>query len=219
MKFKAVIFDLDGTLLNSLGDIAGACNLVLRAQGLPVHQLSDYQQWVGAGMKHLLSMAVAGREDGAALVESLLPQLRQTYHENCTDQSSLYPGIREMLTELEAMGIQKSILSNKPHEITKVCVGHFLHNFRFEPVLGQKEGVPAKPDPGSALKIAQVLQRKPTEILYIGDTAIDMHTAQKAGFYPLGVAWGFRPGELKNAGALTIGNNPGDILELLRGNP
>jgi len=214
-QFKAVIFDLDGTLLNSIGDIAAACNWLLDREGLPVYSTMEYRKWVGAGMKNLLTQALPPEQQTAQTIAALLPRLQERYHQNCTEKSYLYPGIEEMLAGIESLGIPKAILSNKPDEITQVCVGHFLQNYHFTPIFGQRGGHLRKPHPGSGQEIARILQVLPDEVLYIGDTAIDMETASNAGFYPFGVAWGFRPEELSKAGALTIGKKPEDILTLL----
>lgn len=213
-RFKALIFDLDGTLLDSLADLAAAGNRMLERRGHRPHPQEAYRQFVGEGARHLVECALPEGTPPEE-VEAALADFRADYSANAQVESSLYPGVEAMLRGLERLGLPKAILSNKPHEITVSCVGHFLQAFRFEPLFGHRPGRARKPDPESALEIARLMGVEPAEVLYLGDTAIDMRTAVAAGFYPLGVAWGFRPDELAPAGAQTIIDRPGELLDFL----
>ncbi|MDT8446387.1 MAG: HAD family hydrolase [bacterium] len=214
-RFKALIFDLDGTLLDSLEDLASATNRMLERQGFMPHPVAAYRQFVGEGARHLVISALpVGTSE--AQIEVCLEDFRRDYEKNCHIDSGLYPGVEAMLGDLEQMGLPKGILSNKPHEITCDCVGHFLQNYSFAPLWGHREGKPRKPDPTSALEMAEQMGVDPVDVLYLGDTAIDMKTAVAAGFFPMGVSWGFRPSELIEAGARKVIDHPGELAEFLK---
>lgn len=212
--FEAVIFDLDGTLLDSLADLAAAGNRMLKRRGHPAHPQAAYRQFVGEGARHLVESALP-QGVSPEEVEAALADFRADYGAHAQVESSLYPGINAMLEALERLGLPKAILSNKPHEITVACVGHFLQNFEFQPLFGHRSGKARKPDPQSALEMAQILGVHPARVLYLGDTAIDMLTARAAGFYPMGVSWGFRPQELAQSGAKTIIDRPEELIAFL----
>jgi phosphoglycolate phosphatase len=214
---KAIIFDLDGTLLNTLEDLCDAVNRVLARNGFPPHPLDAYRYFVGDGAAALFKRALpAARQDEATLHRCLV-DFRDDYGRHWNVKTRPYPGIPEMLDALVARGARLAVLSNKPHETTEKCVGGFLVRWRFDVVLGQHEPLPKKPDPAGALAIAARLEVRPDEILYLGDTGTDMKTAVSAGMYPAGVLWGFRTaGELVDNGARSLVSHPMEVVELIQ---
>jgi phosphoglycolate phosphatase len=216
MQYKAVIFDLDGTLLDTLDDLADAGNRVLAAAGLPVYPVERYRFFVGDGLQVLIERIVPperrDREQVAALVEAF----REDYGRNWAVRTRLYEGVAPLLTALQAEGLTMNVLSNKPDDFTRLCVREFLHDWDFREVLGLRPGTARKPDPAGALHIAEKLGLSPSAILYLGDTATDMQTAVAAGMYAVGALWGFRTAEeLLASGAAALAGQPLDIIGLI----
>ena len=217
MSFKAVIFDLDGTLLDTLEDVVNTLNTVLAEHGYHVHSLDRGRYLVGHGMRELVRKALPENTATEALIDTLLVELMEHYSTNWNRHSRPYPGIAGMLDDLAAGGVRKAILSNKADRFTQLCAEELLAGWRFDVVMGHREGIAHKPDPAGALLVAGMLELAPGEILYVGDSGIDMQTATRAGMYPLGVLWGFRPaGELLEYGARTLVRNPAEITEFLK---
>ncbi len=215
MSYKAVLFDLDGTLLDTLEDLANAGNRVLADQSLPVHPVDAYRYFVGAGIVNLVERILPESHRQAQMIASTVAEFERVYAENWHDRTAPYAGVPEMLDQLVANGLQLAILSNKPEAFTLLCVEKLLPHWPFSPIFGQRPGVPKKPDPAAALEAAQRLNSSPREILYVGDTSIDMHTARSAGMDPVGVLWGFRGAdELKEAGAGWLINHPRELLDI-----
>jgi phosphoglycolate phosphatase len=215
MSFKAVVFDLDGTLLDTLQDLADACNRVLAHHDFPVHPVAAYRYFVGDGLQTLIERIVPAGQS-PEVIGKLLLDFMEDYQQNWNVQSCMYAGIDQMLDSLQAAGLTLSVLSNKPHEFTVLCVEQLLPAWQFSPVFGARSEVPKKPDPAGAVEIANILQLDPTEILYLGDTATDMKTAKGAGMFAVGVLWGFRTEEeLKQSGADRVIASPINLLELL----
>ena len=213
MHIKAAVFDLDGTLTNTLNDIATAMNRSLRLHGLPEFSVDEYRYLVGDGAKKLAQRAVRDRQE---LAESVRRASQAYYQEHTLDTTRPYPGIPELLQALTERGIQVCVLSNKPHADTCGVVRHFFPEIPFAQIRGQVEGVPVKPDPTGALMIARALGLKPEAFVYLGDTNVDMRTAVNAGMHPVGVTWGFRPAEeLAQAGAEHLIGNPLDLLQFV----
>ena len=213
MHIKAAVFDLDGTLTNTLNDIATAMNRSLRLHGLPEFSVDEYRYLVGDGAKKLAQRAVRDRQE---LAESVRREYQAYYQEHTLDTTRPYPGIPELLQALTERGIQVCVLSNKPHADTCGVVRHFFPEIPFAQIRGQVEGVPVKPDPTGALLIARTLGLKPEAFVYLGDTNVDMRTAVNAGMHPVGVTWGFRPAEeLAQAGAEHLIGNPLDLLQFV----
>ena len=213
MKIKAAVFDLDGTLTNTLNDIATAMNRSLRLHGLPEFSVDEYRYLVGDGAKKLAQRAVRNRQE---LAESVRREYQAYYQEHTLDTTRPYPGIPELLQALTERGIQVCVLSNKPHADTCGVVRHFFPEIPFAQIRGQVEGVPVKPDPTGAMMIARALGLKPEAFVYLGDTNVDMRTAVNAGMHPVGVTWGFRPAEeLAQAGAEHLIGNPLDLLQFV----
>ncbi|MFU8856440.1 MAG: HAD family hydrolase [Deferrisomatales bacterium] len=217
-RARAVLFDLDGTLLDSLEDLADAMNQVLGDLGMPRHPLDAYRYFVGEGMEVLVRRALpdAGWDDRT--FASALSALRVEYDRRCTRKTRPYPGIPELLDALAERGLPFGILSNKPHDATVAVTKLLLPRWRFAAVLGARADVPKKPDPAGALEVADILGLTPREVLYLGDTPTDMRTARSAGMQAVGVLWGFRPAqELREGGASILVERPRDVLGLLRG--
>jgi phosphoglycolate phosphatase len=216
MPYQAVIFDLDGTLLDTLEDIGYAVNRVLSARGFPIHPIDAYRFYLGDGVAKLIARALPADRRDAETMRFCLESYRAGYDRQWNIKTRLYKGIGAMLDELTARGLKLAILSNKPHEFTERCVREYLSQWSFDVVFGQRDGVPLKPDPAGALAIAHFLGIPPAACLYLGDTAIDMKTAIAAGMTPVGVLWGFRPAhELRESGAQMLIDQPIEILGLL----
>ncbi|NTW10663.1 MAG: HAD family hydrolase [Chlorobiaceae bacterium] len=213
MSFKAVIFDLDGTLLNTLQDIVHTLNTVLARRNYPVHTLDECRFLVGHGLKELVRKALPEKAATPETIDLVLADLVEVYSENWNVHSRPYPGIPTLLDRLSELGIRKAILSNKAHEFTQLCADILLGNWKFDAVLGYSSGMEAKPDPEGAFRVSGLLGVQPSSILYVGDSGIDMLTASRAGMYPLGVLWGFRPeSELLDHGAKSLVKHPEEIL-------
>ncbi len=216
MTYKAVIFDLDGTLLDTLEDLGNAGNRVLTARGFPTHEIDAYRYFIGDGATTLITRALPEDKRSDEIISTCLEEYRRDYSRNWNVNTKPYDGVVEMLDALVVHGFKLAILSNKPHEFTKLCVSGLLSKWTFDAVLGQQEPIPRKPDPAGALKIAEKLKIPPSGFLYLGDTAIDMKTAIAAGMFPVGVLWGFRPAEeLQQSGAKVLIKRPMDIMKLL----
>jgi len=218
MEFKAVIFDLDGTLLNSLEDIADSANSVLSNHDLPTHKADDYKIFVGSGISELMTRALPEKERDPDTVDDYVKEYREEYARNWNARTKPYAGIAAMLDELVSRKIKLAVLSNKLHAFTKQCVNELLPRWKFNIVMGLQNDIPPKPDPTSALQIAKQLNIDPPHILYVGDSDIDMKTAVAACMHPVGVLWGFRTKEeLQKNGAKTLIERPQELLELMGG--
>lgn len=213
-RFDAVMFDLDGTLLDTLADIAAAGNHAMQQVGRPGYPLSDYRHLAGQGAPWLIEQALG--PDHQHLRDAALAEFKAYQLARGIDQTQPYPGIPEMLDEMARRKLILAVLSNKPDRATQHAVTMKLGRWSFASVHGHQESLPLKPDPTSALTIAGKLKIAPDRWLYLGDTRIDMLTAKSAGFFALGVAWGFRSQqELRDAGADRIISHPSQAIEWL----
>lgn len=218
MKIGAVIFDLDGTLLNTLDDIADSANAVLRARGYPEFSVEDYKRFVGNGVRKLIERVLPVEDRRQDLVDQCIGEMRTEYSARWNHKTRPYEGVPAMLDHLRSRSLKTAILSNKPDDFTKMCVEHLLPDWPFELVLGNRAGAPHKPDPAVALEVARALDLPPGEVLFVGDSGIDVETAVNAGMYPAGVLWGYRSGdELIQNGAKTLFKSPGDIARFVDG--
>ncbi len=209
---QAILFDLDGTLVDTLQDIADAMNRALRAHGLPEWNVPDYRYLVGDGAKVLSERAVRGRQD---LAESVRAEYQHWYERHNMEKSRPYEGVPETLVQLAADGVRLCVLSNKPDADSRRVVSHYYPEVPFEIVRGQLPGIPTKPDPTAALHIAAEMGLRPDDFLYLGDTAVDMTCARRAGMTPIGALWGFRTrGELVESGAERLLAEPRELLLL-----
>jgi len=216
MKFDAVLFDLDGTLLDTIEDLADSMNAVLEQLGCPTHDVEAYKRFVGDGVDTLARRTLPGDKVDPQTVEYCVRAMSQQYAKRWNKKTRPYDGIPQLLDGLTARGLRMAVLSNKPHEFTTLCVEQLLPKWRFEAVLGVSDGVARKPDPSGALRIARLMQLDPCRFLYLGDTNTDMLTARAAGMYAVGAAWGFRSArELLETGAQALARGPLDVLPLL----
>ncbi len=217
MPYKAIIFDLDGTLLDTLEDIADAVNRVMSAGGWPSHALEAYRYFVGDGSRTLVRRALPENEHSDAAVDNALQAFKKDYARAWDVKTRPYAGIPYLLDSLVCMDVRMAVCSNKPHEFTILCVEKLLNRWRFDQVVGQSSRYPQKPAPDSALAIAQNMRLNPAEILFVGDSGVDMQTAVSAGMVPVGAAWGFRPEEeLLANGCKFLARQPIDVLQTLR---
>lgn len=215
MTLRAAIFDLDGTLVDTLGTIARAANFALRSLALPEHPVDAYRRFVGDGV-HVLARRVlpAGRQD---LQPDLVRRLLARYESHVIDGASIYPGVRELLEKLRDRGLRLGVLSNKPDFLTFRTLEGLALLPLFDAFLGQRDELPRKPD---AAVVELLLTHWPgvprDAVLYVGDTSTDMQTARNAALRPIGVLWGFRDEqELRAHGAAAIARRPEDVAALL----
>lgn len=213
----AVIFDLDGTLVDSLEDLGGAVNRALLRHGFPVHPIEAYKRMVGDGFRNLVLRALPPEKRDEATIEDFNTESAADYAAHCVDRTRPYPGVLELLSELGTRGLSLAVLSNKPDELTRRVIGGLFHPGTFAIVRGETGSFPRKPDPASALDIVARLGAEAGSTLYLGDSDVDMATARAAGMVALGAAWGFRgEAELRAAGASAVLGRPEDVLSFLK---
>lgn len=216
---KLIIFDLDGTLLNSVEDLGRAVNHALKLRNLPLHSMDEYRYFVGNGVRKLIERALRatlGHDAEQELQETVLQDFMAYYIEHKCDYTMPYDGIPELLRNLNKRGVKIAVASNKFITGTQALVQNFFPDINFTAVLGQREGVPVKPDPQIVNDILSMAGTMASETLYVGDTGIDMQTARNAGIESIGVLWGFRTKEeLIENGAVHIVSEPSEILDLL----
>ncbi len=216
MKYQAVLFDLDGTLLDTLKDLADAVNRGLKLLGFPQHSAETIKYFIGDGREVLASRSLPEKNRDEETINKLVDLINREYYQHWADHTHPYPGISEMLDMLTQRGIKMTILSNKPQEFTDLTVTSLLPGWKFEIVAGAVPSMPKKPHPMAALQIAKQLDIQPDKFLYVGDSDIDMKTALAAGMFPAGVTWGFRTElELKAAGAAVLVHEPPELIDLL----
>lgn len=206
-----VIFDLDGTLLDSVADIGASVNQVLEESGLATHPLAAYYDFVGEGVEVLLTRAMAP----LALDPRILARYKQVYPQRMLDNTRPYPGVLNALQALAARGWRLAVLSNKPHEATQALVGQFFGALPWTAVAGNRPSWPRKPDPAAALDLCRQLGETPQTCWFVGDTAVDLQTAAHAGMRSIGVLWGFRP--LEARGASVVAADSDALLAALLG--
>jgi len=216
MKFEGVIFDLDGTLVNSLDDIADSMNAVLQQHHFPAHPNEDYKLFIGNGLRNLVRTVLpeAYRTD-EELVSKCLASMIGLYNDNCLNKTKPYAGIPELLDALVSPGIRLAILSNKNDALTKKIVQALLPRWNFEYVVGLTTEALKKPNPAEALRISREMGIAPEKMFYAGDSGTDMQTAANAGMYAVGVLWGFRSKEeLLSNGAKVVVEYPEDLVRI-----
>ena len=213
---KAVLFDLDGTLLDTLADIASCANLVRAELGLPPHPVDAYRTFVGDGVRELLVRAFPARCLRGPGLAARQRRFEELYSEHSCDETRPYAGVARMLDGVVRRGLAMAVVSNKPQRFTDACVERLLAGWNFAAVRGARPGVPLKPDPAAPLAAARVMRARPDEVLYLGDTGVDMKTARAAGMLPVGALWGFRGAEeLRRSGARVLIRRPADLRPLL----
>ena len=216
MTYKAIIFDLDGTLLNTLEDLGNAVNRVLAKREFPTHPVDEYRSFIGDGVEKLINRALPEHNRNEDTLRACLKAFREDYHKNWNVNTRPYEGIPELLDVLNERELKVAVLSNKPNDTTNLCVTELLARWRFDVVLGHRDRAPHKPDPAGALEIAHRLNIPPEEFLYLGDSGVDMETAIAARMFPVGVLWGFREAEeLEKSGAQALISHPLEVLNLL----
>lgn len=214
MKYKAVIFDLDGTLLNTLSDLADSANHVLSELSLPTHDYESYKYFVGNGIPKLIERCLPA--DRQELHSKALSMFSEYYALHSKDKTAPYDDIKELLYSLSEKGLKLGVITNKAHGIAVKVVEEYFGKDIFGRIRGLDDSIKAKPDPSGALSVMECLGVTPSDVLYIGDSGVDMQTAKNAGFTPLGVLWGFRKkDELIENGAKYIAQKPLDILKFI----
>lgn len=214
MKF--ILFDLDGTLIDSLQDLANSCNYALQQNGLPTHPLQDYRYLVGQGVNRLLLDAAPEYAKGIQQQAKLKHDFNQYYHQHFLDNTRPYPGILPMLSTLRAAGFQMGLLSNKPDAFVSLIVESLSLSPYLDAYAGQQDGIPRKPDPTAVLQMMAQLGASATDTCYVGDSNVDIQTAQNAGIRSIGVSWGFRGhAELEQSGADDIVDTPAQLAALI----
>jgi len=216
MNFTTVIFDLDGTLLDTLEDLAAAANQALVMHGFSPRPASDYRLLVGAGARNLMTRAADHASDEQ--IDSLLSAFSQAYDRNWADRTCPYDGILELLKKLRAEGCRLAVVSNKPDVFTRQIIRRYFADDLFDAVAGKMDGWPLKPDPALTLEICRQIGADLSSTALVGDSGSDMKTAVNAGLLPVGVLWGFRDSaELLAGGARHLASDPSDLYNILAG--
>ena len=211
---KAVLFDLDGTLVNSLSDLAASTNFALTKFGFPTHETEKYKYFVGDGMAKLIERALPEDKRDMETINTTLDIFMEHYRAHYVDETVPYDGILELLDKLT--GVKKAVISNKADEMVIPLTKKLLGD-RFDIVCGKREGYPTKPDPTLTLEIFEKLGVAPNECIFVGDSGMDMAVAKNSGCVALGVLWGFRSEEeLLLNGADYIAKKPAEILEIIK---
>lgn len=215
--FKGIIFDLDGTLLDTIETIAFYSNKALEKYGFNAIDTKEYNYFVGDGAVELVKRMLAFRgSQNEEVFEKVFAEYNMLYNSDTFYKTNIYDGINELLSGAKEKGIKLAVLSNKPHEATIDVIKRFFGEDTFDFFYGAREGIPLKPNPTSAIMLAEELGIKKEEMIYVGDTGVDMKTGKSAGFYTVGVLWGFRERkELEENGADVIVAHPTEILKLI----
>lgn len=215
MNYKAVIFDLDGTLLNTIEDLTICFNAVIEKRDFPVFTMDEYKLLVGNGAENVIRNIIPRDKITEDLAKECLAEFKVAYGAGCQVHTKPYPEIDQLLRISVEKSIKCAVLSNKPHDATIQCIQYYFPKIPFYSVMGKGEDTPLKPDPLLALKILEDMQVSPKECVFLGDTATDMQTAVNAGAFPIGALWGFRSeDELTGAGAKKLLSNPLELLDL-----
>lgn len=215
-KYDVCIFDLDGTLIDSLGDLAACCNEALQLHDLPAHPIDSYRYFVGSGIKNLIKKSMGEKASDEKLVTSVYKAFNMLYNEKCLELTKPYKGISALLSQLRNNGIKVAVLSNKSDEFAKRIVNELFDENEIDLVWGKKEEFPIKPSPDSLFALLKKFNCNKKKCLYIGDSDVDVITAKNAEVDFCGVQWGFRGAEeLLSVGAKTIAEKPSEILALV----
>ncbi len=213
---RLVIFDLDGTLLNTIEDLGHAANHALELGGFATHTLASYRFFVGNGVKRLITRVLPEECRGEATVNALLKDFKAYYDQHCCERTQPYSGIPELLQDLRDRGVRLAVASNKYQSATEAIIAHYFPDVEFVAVEGQREGVNVKPDPSVVFAILARARVPKADVLYVGDSGVDIETARRACVDSVGVTWGFRPEkELVESFAGAIAHKPLDILDLV----
>ena len=213
---KLIVFDLDGTLINSLEDLADSANWMLMQHGFPTHPVDAYRYFVGDGMRKLIERILPPEERNEKQIERCKAEFIAYYTIHMEDKTVVYPGMIELLKELKDRGLKIAVATNKVHIAVAPLMAKYFPGIRFDSMIGQREGIPVKPHPQIMYDILKETSCQQSEALHVGDTATDMQLAHSAGVTPVGVLWGYRPlEELQEAGAKFIISRPEELLGLL----
>ena len=213
---QGVIFDLDGTLLNTLPSIAFYGNQALEKHGLPTIETEEYKYMVGEGAKLLVERMLQYVDADPAMFDEVYADYRAAYDANPAHKTAYYDGILDLLGRFQKWGVHMAVFSNKPDEQVQGVIKAFFPEDTFEVILGAHEGLPRKPDPAGVYQICEAMQVKPQKCMYIGDTATDMETGKAGGCLTVGVSWGFRTiQELLDAGAYAVAEEPIELMQLI----
>jgi phosphoglycolate phosphatase len=218
LKYSCVLFDLDGTLVDTIADIAAAMNYALVKYGYPAHDEAAYRHIVGKGIRRLAYDALPETVKNDSLAAIVAGEALRYYAEHPADYAKAYPGVATVISELKRQKVKTAVLSNKPDEIAQMVIAKLFNAELFDCVTGERPGMARKPDPESSWELLAVMDRTPRQTMFVGDSEIDMETAQNIGCLPVGVSWGFRsPDIIEKAGAAFIINRPEEILQIVFG--
>lgn len=218
LKYTHVIFDLDGTILDTLEDLADACNWMLAQHGWPEHDLDAYRYFVGNGMVRLVQRATPDHAQEPDLQKQALSEFMARYDAHKADKTRPYDGVPRLLTRLKELGVHIAVLTNKMDTAAKPVVEQYYPGV-FHLVQGALPGLPVKPDPTLLCRVMERMGAKPERTLFVGDSNVDIQTARNGGLAGCGVLWGFRTRqELEEEGAAYIASRPEDILSIVLGN-
>jgi phosphoglycolate phosphatase len=218
LKYSCVLFDLDGTLADTIADIAAAMNHALVKYGYPARDENTYRRFVGNGIRRLAYDMLPETEKNDSLAAVVSGEALRYYAEHPADYARPYPGIAAVINELKRQKVKTAVLSNKPDEIAQLVIAKLFNAELFDCVTGERPGVARKPDPESSWELLAVMDRTPRQTMLAGDSEVDMETAKNIGCLPVGVSWGFRSVDIiEKAGAALIINRPEEILQLVFG--
>ena len=214
MRCRAILFDLDGTLVDTLADLAESMNFALASLRQPTHKIEEFRQMVGDGSRTFAKRALP--DDKEDLCEQVMAIMLRHYKDNCFVNSRLYGGIDETITELRNRAIELAVLTNKDQDFAECIVGHFFRDGTFRYIVGAVNGEPVKPNGQVVIKLIDMMKLSPSEVIIIGDSSVDMDTATAAGIRAVGVSWGFRSREelIQHKAAVVI-DKPVELLNLL----
>ena len=213
---KLIVFDLDGTLINSLEDLADSANYILTTHGFPTHPVDAYRYFVGDGVRKLIERILPPEERNDTQIEQCRQEFVEYYKIHMEDKTAVYDGITDLLKALKERGVKIAVATNKVHIAVKPLMKKYFPEIQFDSIIGQRDGVPVKPNPQIMYDILKETGCEPAETLHIGDTATDMQLAHNAEVTPVGVLWGYRPlEELQTAGARYIIEHPLELLKII----
>jgi phosphoglycolate phosphatase len=218
LKYSCVLFDLDGTLVDTIADIAAAMNHALSTYGYPTLEEDAYRPLVGNGIRRLARDALPEIEKNDSLSAIVSGEALRYYAEHPADYAKPYPGIAAVISELKRHKVKMAVLSNKSDEVTRLVIAKLFNTDLFDCVTGERPGIARKPDPESSWELLALMDRTPRQTMLVGDSEVDMETAKNIGCLPVGVRWGYRAVEiLKKAGASVVVNKPEEILPIVLG--
>lgn len=212
---KAVLFDLDGTLVNSLDDLANSVNFVLEEFGFPTHNSEEFKFFVGDGIPKMIERALPPESRDNNTQKKAIEKFFERYSRHCSDLSTAYSGVKELVCALKEKGIKVAVITNKAQELAEKVIFDVYGNM-FDIIFGKRDGIPSKPDPTSTLMVMEKLGVNPCECIFFGDSGVDVKTGVSAGAFSVGVLWGYRSAkELKDNGAKFIITKPEELFEII----